>query len=62
MKKQATLIKNAKIFTRDRVIDQGWILVNGDGKIKQIGEGDIETIDNAVIKDAAGQFTSSGID
>ena len=48
MKKQATLIKNAKVFTRDRVIDQGWILVNEDGKIKQIGEGEIETIDNAV--------------
>ena len=61
MKKQAILIKNAKVFTRDRVIDQGWILVNGDGKIKQIGEGDIETIDHAVIKDAAGRLLLPGM-
>ena len=44
-----------------RVIDQGWILVNEDGKIKQIGEGEIETIDNAGIIDAAGSLLLPGM-
>src|SRR4051794_3341464 len=40
MKEQDTLIRNAKIYVPNGVIENGWILVNREGKIEQIGHGE----------------------
>lgn len=51
MNRQNILFTNAKIFTPDNIIDQGWMLINDMGKIVQIGEGQPARFENVVIKD-----------
>ncbi|MBS4197396.1 N-acetylglucosamine-6-phosphate deacetylase [Lederbergia citri] len=61
MKKQVTLFKNARIFLLERVIDQGWMLVNERGKIEEIGEGDPVTLDHDISVDVQGKSIIPGL-
>ncbi|MBS4220438.1 N-acetylglucosamine-6-phosphate deacetylase [Bacillus sp. FJAT-49711] len=61
MKNQVTLFKNASIFMLDRIIDQGWILVNENGKIEEIGEGSPEVLTHDVIVDVQGKSIIPGL-
>jgi N-acetylglucosamine-6-phosphate deacetylase len=54
MTDQKTLIKNAKIYTPHAVMDDSWVVVNAEGKIEQVGEGDIPSSSFARVIDADG--------
>ncbi|MBS4198198.1 N-acetylglucosamine-6-phosphate deacetylase [Bacillus sp. FJAT-49732] len=60
MKNQEILFENARIFLLDRVIDQGWILVNENGTIEEIGEGSPENLNCDVIVDVKGNCIIPG--
>jgi len=61
MKNQVTLFKNARIYLLDKVINQGWILVNEIGKIVEIGEGNTGTLNYDVIVDGEGMSLIPGL-
>ncbi|MCR2823481.1 N-acetylglucosamine-6-phosphate deacetylase [Lederbergia panacisoli] len=61
MKNQSALFTNAKIFLLDKVIDKGWILVNENGKIEEVGEGNPETVNHDVTVDVQGKSIIPGL-
>lgn len=55
-----TLIKNARVYTPDAVLDNGWIVVNSVGKIDQVGTGEVGAVAFDRTLDAEGAVVLPG--
>jgi len=55
------LFKNAKIYLLDKIIENGWMLVDEHGKILEIGEGERASVSNEVSVDVKGMSIIPGL-
>jgi N-acetylglucosamine-6-phosphate deacetylase len=60
MKNQSILLKNAKIYTPDKVLTNGWILVNSEGQIEKVEAGEVEILDHVNVIDVKGRSILPG--
>ena len=56
-----TLIKNARVYTPDAVMDNGWVVVNSAGKIEQVGTGEANAVTFNQTLDAEGAVLLPGL-
>lgn len=55
-----TLIKNARVYTPDAVLDNGWVVINSVGKIDQVGTGEVGAVPFDRTLDAEGAVILPG--
>ncbi|MGZ4161565.1 MAG: N-acetylglucosamine-6-phosphate deacetylase, partial [Neobacillus sp.] len=56
-----TLFRNAKIYSRDMIIECGSLLISESGKIDRFGEGDIDVSDQVEVIDLQGRTIIPGL-